>query len=232
MFYYYFDPMYLIFAIPAFLISIFAQIKVQAAFSKYSKMRSFSGMTGAEVAKSILWANGIYDVKVEYVPGLLTDHYDPRFRVLRLSSGVFDSNSIAAIGIAAHETGHAIQHYQRYPWLSLRSAMVPVVNIGSNLAFPLILIGLLFKNGDIFINLGILLFCVAVGFTLVTLPVELNASKRAIQALRLAGVVMPSEEEGVKKVLSAAAMTYVAAVAVAIIQLLYYLSLVQRRRDD
>ncbi|AZT90179.1 zinc metallopeptidase [Caldicellulosiruptor changbaiensis] len=230
--FYYFDPMYLIFAIPAFLISIFAQIKVQAAFSKYSKMRSFSGLTGAEVAKSILWANGIYDVKVEYVPGLLTDHYDPRFKVLRLSSGVFDSNSIAAIGVAAHEAGHAIQHYERYPWLSLRSAMVPVVNIGSNLAFPLILIGLLFRNGDIFINLGILLFCLAVLFTLITLPVEVNASKRAIQALKLAGVVMPSEEEGVKKVLRAAAMTYVAAVAVAILQLLYYLSLVQRRRDD
>ncbi|WAM32602.1 zinc metallopeptidase [Caldicellulosiruptor naganoensis] len=230
--FYYFDPMYLIFAIPAFLISIFAQIMVQSAFARYSKIRSFSGLTGAEVAKSILWANGIYDVKVEYVPGLLTDHYDPRFKVLRLSSGVFDSNSIAALGVAAHEAGHAIQHYEKYPWLRLRSTMVPVVNIGSNLAFPLILIGLLFKNGDIFINLGILLFCLSVLFTLITLPVELNASRKAIQALKLAGVIMPSEEQGVKKVLNAAAMTYVAAVAVAILQLLYYLSLVQRRRDD
>lgn len=230
--FYYFDPVYLFFAIPAFLISIFAQIRVQMAFSKYSKIRSFSGMTGAEVAKSILWANGIYDVKIEYVPGLLTDHYDPRFKVLRLSDGVFNSNSIAAIGVAAHEAGHAIQHYQRYPWLSLRSAMVPVVNIGSNLAFPLIILGLLLRNGEIFINLGILLFSLAVLFTLITLPVEINASKRAIEALRLAGVVMPLEEEGVRKVLNAAAMTYVAAVAVAILQLLYYLSLVQRRRDD
>ncbi|WAM34773.1 zinc metallopeptidase [Caldicellulosiruptor morganii] len=230
--FYYFDPVYLFFAIPAFLISIFAQIRVQSAFAKYSKIRSFSGLTGAEAAKSILWANGIYDVKVEYVPGLLTDHYDPRFKILRLSSGVFNSNSIAALGVAAHEAGHAIQHYEKYPWLALRSAMVPVVNIGSNLAFPLILIGLLFKNGDIFINIGILLFCLAVLFTLITLPVELNASRRAIQALKMAGVIMPSEEQGVRKVLNAAAMTYVAAVAVAILQLLYYLSLVQRRRDD
>ncbi|BCS81509.1 zinc metallopeptidase [Anaerocellum diazotrophicum] len=230
--FYYFDPLYLVFAIPAFLISLIAQMRVQMVFSKYSRVRTFSGLTGAEVAKNILWSNGIYDVRVEYVPGLLTDHYDPRFRVLRLSQGVFDSNSVAAVGVAAHEAGHAIQHYQKYPWLALRTAMVPVVNIGSNLAFPLILIGLLLKNGDIFINLGILLFSLAVVFTLITLPVELNASKRAVDALKVAGVILPDEEIAVKKVLSAAAMTYVAAVSVAILQLLYYLSLVQRRRDD
>lgn len=230
--FYYFDPLYLVFAIPAFLISLIAQMRVQMVFSKYSRVRTFSGLTGAEVAKNILWSNGIYDVRVEYVLGLLTDHYDPRFRVLRLSQGVFDSNSVAAVGVAAHEAGHAIQHYQKYPWLALRTAMVPVVNIGSNLAFPLILIGLLLKNGDIFINLGILLFSLAVVFTLITLPVELNASKRAVEALKVSGVILPDEEIAVKKVLGAAAMTYVAAVSVAILQLLYYLSLVQRRRDD
>lgn len=218
--------------IPAFLISLFAQVKVQMAFSKYSKIASFSGLTGAQVAKNILLLNGIYDVQIEYVPGLLTDHYDPRSKTLRLSNGVFNSNSIAAIGVAAHEAGHALQHYQRYGWLALRSVMVPLVNIGSNLAFPLIFIGLLLRNGDIFINIGILLFCLAVVFTIITLPVELNASKRAVEALRVSGSVLPIEEDGVKKVLSAAALTYVAAVAVAILQLLYYLSLAQRRRDD
>jgi len=229
---YYFDPLYFLFMIPAFLISIYAQIKVQSAFSKYSKISAFSGMTGQEVAKNILMLNGIYDVQIEFIPGLLNDHYDPRTRTLRLSQGVFNSNSIAAIGVAAHEAGHALQHYQRYPWLSLRSAMVPIVNIGSNLAFPLILVGFLMRNGDILINIGILLFCVAVVFTIITLPVELNASKRAIESLRMSGIVSPIDEEGVKKVLSAAAMTYVAAVAVALLQLLYYLSLGQRRRDD
>lgn len=229
---YYFDPFYFLFMIPAFLISLFAQVKVQMAFSKYSKIASFSGLTGAQVAKNILLLNGIYDVQIEYVPGLLTDHYDPRSKTLRLSNGVFNSNSIAAIGVAAHEAGHALQHYQRYGWLALRSVMVPLVNIGSNLAFPLIFIGLLLRNGDIFINIGILLFCLAVVFTIITLPVELNASKRAVEALRVSGSVLPIEEDGVKKVLSAAALTYVAAVAVAILQLLYYLSLAQRRRDD
>lgn len=229
---FYFDPSYFIYMFPAIIISLFAQLKVQYAFSKYSKVSSFSGYTGAEVAQYILRLYGIYDVDVESVEGLLTDHYDPRTRTLRLSRGVYASNSLAAIGVAAHEVGHAIQHKERYLFLGLRSAMVPVVNIGSNLAFPLIIIGFMFRNGDFFINLGILLFSLAVVFTIITLPVELNATKRALNALTTSGIIMPIEQKAVKSVLTAAALTYVASVITAILQLLYLLSFAQRRRDD
>ena len=218
----FFDPLYLLFMAPAFLISILAQLWVKGSFSKYSKISSQSGYTGAKAAYSILKKNGIDDVSIEETNGFLGDHYDPRTKSLRLSRNVYRSNSLAAIGVAAHEAGHALQHAQGYLPLHFRSHLVPVASIGSNLAWPLLFIGLFLKS-MMMVKWGILLFSGVVLFQLITLPVEFNASRRALAALRTSGLVSEYEIDGSRKVLTAAAMTYVAAAAAAILQLLYFL---------
>ncbi|MCD6267905.1 MAG: peptidase [Thermotoga sp. 4484_232] len=213
-----FDPTIII-LIPAFLFALWAQILVSSTFSKYSKIKSTTGYTGFELARRLLESAGIYDVSIEYISGRLTDHYDPRTKVVRLSSATYNDFSVASLGVVAHEIGHAIQHAQNYAPLVIRNAMAPVVTFGSNLAWILFLIGLIFSS-PFLIKLGIIFFILVVIFTLITLPVEIDASRRALKLLR-ESVLMPEEElRGVKKVLTAAAMTYVAAVATAIFQLL------------
>lgn len=228
---YYFDPTYIL-VIIGVILSLAASAKVRSTFAKYSQVRSSSGITGAETAERILHRAGIYDVTIEHVHGQLTDHYDPRKKVLRLSDSVYGSNSIAAIGVAAHECGHAIQHQNAYTPLKFRSALVPVANFGSMIAWPLILIGLLLTGSQTLINIGIILFSTAVLFQLVTLPVEFNASKRAIQTLGEAGILHHEELNQSKKVLNAAALTYVAAAAATILQLLRLILLFGGRRRD
>lgn len=234
--YYYwgFDPTYLLVVIGA-VICLIASARVNSTFNKYAQYRSMSGMTGAQAAERILHAAGIYDVSIQHVSGNLTDHYHPGKKTLNLSDAVYNSTSVAAIGVAAHECGHAIQHQQGYVPLSLRTAIVPVANIGSTLSWPLILIGLLFSwnTGSFLINLGILCFSFAVLFQLVTLPVEFNASSRALALLGQQGILSESELPYTRKVLKAAALTYVASAAAALLQLLRLLLLFGgRRRDD
>lgn len=233
--FFYFDSTYIL-VLPAIILAVIAQGKVSSTFNKYSRVPSRIGMTGAEAARRIMELNGIYDVSIERVAGNLTDHYDPSKKVLRLSDNVYSSSSIAAIGVAAHETGHAIQHARGYAPLSLRSIMVPAVNFGSRLFLPLILLGLLFSfssaMGNSLITLGIILFGITVLFTLVTLPVEFNASKRAIACLTESRILYDDEVDGAKKVLSAAAMTYVASAAMAIAQFLRLLVLFGGRNRD
>lgn len=220
-YYSFWDPTYILVIVGA-VICLLASARVKSTFAKYSKVRSMSGMTGAQAAERILHSAGIYDVVIQHVKGNLTDHYDPRNKVLSLSDSVYDSASVAAVGVAAHECGHAIQHSKSYGPLALRSAIVPVANFGSMLAWPLIIIGLLFSrnSGSILITIGIICFSAAVLFQLVTLPVEFNASSRAIRILGDTGILGSEELIGTKKVLSAAALTYVASAAAAIMQLL------------
>lgn len=229
---YYFDPTYIL-VIMGLVLSLAASARVRSTFDKYSRIRSISGLTGAEAAQRILYRAGIFDVQIEHVSGNLTDHYDPRKKVLRLSDSVYGSNSIAAIGVAAHECGHAIQHQHSYVPLMFRNTLVPIVNFGSAIAWPLILIGLLVTQSQTLINLGIILFSTAVVFQLVTLPVEFNASKRAIQRLGESGILYGEELNNSKKVLNAAALTYVAAAATSVLQLLRLIILFGggRRRD-
>lgn len=217
----------------AFLISALVSAKMNATFSKYSKVRSYCGMTGAQAAQRILSSAGIYDVRIEHVSGKLTDHYDPSNKVLRLSDAVYGNTSIAAIGVAAHECGHAVQHARNYVPLSVRSAIVPVANFGSQLSWPLFLAGLIFSFRPL-LMIGILLFCAALLFQIVTLPVEFNASARALRMLDETGIMGRQEIRGTKKVLRAAAMTYVAAVIGSLLQLLRLLILsgAFRKRDD
>ena len=209
---------------------------MSSTFNKYSRVQSHIGITGAEAARRIMEQNGIYDVSIERVSGNLTDHYDPSRKVLRLSDSVYSSSSIAAIGVAAHETGHAIQHARNYAPLSLRSLMVPLANIGSRLSMPLILIGLLFSfassMGNTLITLGIIFFGLSVVFTIITLPVEFNASRRAIACLDESRILYSDEIDGAKKVLSAAAMTYVASTVLALANLLRLIVVFGNRRDD
>ena len=227
-----FDGTYVL-IILAFLISALVSAKMNATFSKYSKVRSYCGMTGAQAAKRILSSAGIYDVRIEHVSGKLTDHYDPSNKVLRLSDAVYGNTSIAAIGVAAHECGHAVQHARNYVPLSVRSAIVPVANFGSQLSWPLFLAGLIFSFRPL-LMIGILLFCAALLFHIVTLPVEFNASARALRMLDETGIMGRQEIRGTKKVLRAAAMTYVAAVIGSLLQLLRLLILsgAFRKRDD
>ena len=230
----YFDPTYFLVLIGV-VICLLAQAKVKGTFNKFSRVRNVRGMTGAEAAQQVLKNAGIYDVRVEHVSGNLTDHYDPRTKVLRLSDSVYGQTSVAAVGVAAHECGHAIQHARGYAPLKMRSALVPIANFGSTIAWPLILIGLLFGRGSssLFINLGILAFSAAVLFQLITLPVEFNASNRAIRVLADTGMMQGEEIKGAKKVLSAAALTYVAGAASSILQLLRIILLTGgRRRND
>ena len=227
-----FDGTYVL-IILAFLISALVSAKMNATFSKYSKVRSYCGMTGAQAAQRILSSAGIYDVRIEHVSGKLTDHYDPSNKVLRLSDAVYGNTSIAAIGVAAHECGHAVQHARNYVPLSVRSAIVPVANFGSQLSWPLFLAGLIFSFRPL-LMIGILLFCAALLFQIVTLPVEFNASARALRMLDETGIMGRQEIRGTKKVLRAAAMTYVATVIGSLLQLLRLLILsgAFRRRDD
>ena len=229
---FYYDWTYILVLIGVVL-SLLASSQVKGTFAKYSKIRSYSGMTGREAAEQILRRNGIYDVQVTHIAGNLTDHYDPRNKTLALSDPVYNSTSVAAIGVAAHECGHAVQHARNYVPLSVRSAIVPVANFGSQLSWPLFLAGLIFSFRPL-LMIGILLFCAALLFQIVTLPVEFNASARALRMLDETGIMGKQEIRGTKKVLRAAAMTYVAAVIGSLLQLLRLLILsgAFRRRDD
>ncbi len=230
---YYWDPTYILVLIGA-VICMIASARVRVTFGKYERYRSMSGMTGAQAAEQILRAAGIRDVRITHVSGRLTDHYDPRNKTLNLSDCVYGSTSVAAIGVAAHECGHAIQHDVNYIPLNLRSAIVPVANIGSTLAWPLILIGLFISSGmgSFLIELGILAFSFAVLFQLVTLPVEFNASRRALRMLSDMNLLTEGELPMTRRVLRAAALTYVASAAAAILQLLRLILIFGGRNDD
>ena len=232
--YYYWDPTYILVVIGA-VICMIASARVKGTFNKYSQLRSMSGMKGAQVAQRVLQAAGIYDVQVRHVSGSLTDHYDPRTKTVNLSDPVYNATSVAALGVAAHECGHAIQHAKSYAPLSIRSALVPIANFGSMLAWPVILIGLLFntRSSGLIIDIGILLFSAAVLFQLVTLPVEFDASRRALVMLRTQGILADDELKYTRRVLKSAALTYVASAAAAILQLLRIILITNgRRRDD
>ena len=230
---FYFDPTYFLVLIGA-VICLIASAKLKSTYAKFAQVRAMSGLTGAETAEKILHYAGIYDVSIEHVTGNLTDHYDPTHKVLRLSDTTYGARSVAAIGVAAHECGHAVQHAQGYAPLNIRKSLVPVVNFGSNLSWPLIILGIILGNSSILINLGIFLFSFAVLFQLVTLPVEFNASSRALVMLKDTGILYEDEVRSARKVLSAAALTYVAGAASTILQLLRLVLLFggRGRNDD
>lgn len=228
--FYGFDRTYILLII-GMLLSLAASAKLKSTFAKYRRIRSASGLTGAEAADRILRAAGITDVKIRAIPGSLTDHYDPRTKTVSLSQDIYGQTSLAAVGVAAHECGHAIQHAVHYAPLEMRSAIVPVANLGSSLSWPLFLIGLLAGIRPL-TTAGIVLFSFAVLFQLVTLPVELNASSRALHMLEGTGILGSAETKGARKVLTAAALTYVAALAASILQLLRLLILAGGRRSD
>lgn len=236
MFFYpfYYDPTYFLVLIGVVL-SLLASAKVKSTFNKYSRVRNSRGMTGAQAAEQVLHGAGIYDVRIEHVSGNLSDHYDPRNKVLRLSDSVYGQSSVAAVGVAAHECGHAIQHANGYAPLKFRNVLVPVANFGAQIAWPLILIGLLInRESSWYIMMaGIIAFSLAVLFQIITLPVEFNASGRAIRILEETGMMVDDELRGARKVLSAAALTYVASAASSVLQLLRLVLLTGgRRRDD
>jgi uncharacterized protein len=225
-----YDP-YIMLVIPAVIFSLYAQFKVKSTFNKYRRIGNRRGLTGADIARSILDKNGLYDVRVEPTRGELTDHYDPRTKVVRLSETVYSSTSVAAIGVAAHETGHAIQHKVGYGPLALRSTLVPAAGLGSSAGPILAMVGLFFGS-NLFLYGGIILFTIAVAFYLITLPVEFNASSRAIKVLETTQILSPDEITPARRVLSAAAMTYVASAAVAIASLLRLILLANSRNRD
>jgi len=226
----YWDPTYIV-VIPAVLLALYAQFKVTSTYARFSQVPVSSGLTGAQAAEEILRRNGLSDVSVERTEGVLSDHYDPRTRALSLSLDVYSGASVAAVGVAAHETGHAIQHARGYAPLALRSAMVPTVQFGSWLAWPIFILGFLFHSAGM-VQLGILIFSALVAFTVVTLPVEFDASARAMRVLSEERLVTADELRGVRSVLTAAALTYVAAAAMAVLQLLRMLMLANMRRRD
>ena len=228
---FFYDATYILVLIGA-LLSMWASARVNSTYKKYAQVRSASGLTGAEAARRILNGAGIYDVRIEHISGNLTDHYDPRGKVLRLSDTVYGSPSVAAIGVAAHECGHAIQHDQGYAPLQIRSAIVPVANIGTKAAFPIILLGLFFGSSYTLIQVGLLCFACGTLFQLVTLPVEFNASARAIDILGNTHMLSEEELSHTRKVLSAAAMTYVAAAAASVLSLLRLILLFGGRSRD
>ena len=238
-YYYGFDWTYLVLVLPCIIISLWASSNVNSTFKRYSQQFSIRRITGAEAAQRVLSANGVRNVQIQRVSGNLTDHYDPRANVIRLSDSVYDSTSTAAIGVACHEAGHAVQYAQNYAPIKLRAAIIPITNIGSKLAMPLILIGLLMgalgELGNFFVYLGIAAFGLSLVFQLVTLPVEFNASRRAMEAIEAGNILTEEEQRGARKTLTAAAMTYVAATAVALAQLLRLLVIFggrsNRRRD-
>ncbi len=234
-YYYGFDWTYLVLVLPCLILAMWASSNVNSTFKKYSQQLSRRHLTGAQAAQRVLSHNGVSGVRIERVSGNLTDHYDPSTNVIRLSDSVYASTSTAAIGVACHEAGHAVQYAQGYAPIKLRAAIIPITNIGSKLAMPLILLGILFSSfGQTFITLGILAFSLSVIFQFVTLPVEFNASHRAMQAIESAGILTEEEQRGAKKTLKAAALTYVAATATALAQLLRLIVLYGnrgRRRD-
>ena len=242
-FYYYFDWSYLVLVVPALLFSLWASARVNSTFKKYSAMRNARGMTGAEAARAVLRANGVTDVRIEYVSGNLTDHYDPKNKVIRLSQDVYDAATPAAVGVAAHEAGHAAQYAAHYLPIRIRAAIIPATNIGSKLSVPLIILGLLLPGLRIFapytefFNLiawiGVACYSLCVLFQLVTLPTEFNASRRAVAAIERCGLLLPEEQQGAKKVLKAAALTYVAALSASLAQLLRLIIIVggRQKRD-
>ena len=242
-FYYYFDWSYLVLVVPALLFSLWASARVNSTFKKYSAMRNARGMTGAEAARAVLNANGVTDVRIEYVSGNLTDHYDPKNKVIRLSQDVYDAATPAAVGVAAHEAGHAAQYAANYLPIRIRAAIIPATNIGSKLSVPLLILGLLLPGlrilapyAELF-NLiawiGVACYSLCVLFQLVTLPTEFNASRRAVAAIERCGLLLPEEQQGAKKVLKAAALTYVAALSASLAQLLRLIIIVggRQRRD-
>ena len=229
-FYYYFDWSYLVLVVPALLFSLWASARVNSTFKKYSAIRNVRGMTGAEAARAVLNANGVTDVRIEYVSGNLTDHYDPKNKVIRLSQDVYDAATPAAVGVAAHEAGHAVQHATGYTPIKIRSAIIPITNIGSNLAMPLIILGIILSFPTL-AYIGVAAFGLSTLFQLVTLPVEFDASGRALKALE--GSLDSDDLASARKVLRAAALTYVAALAVSLVNLLRLLIIVagnDRRR--
>lgn len=230
MFPFYFNPLYLVFALPGLLLGFYAQARVRSAFAKYERVRSATGMTGAQAARRILDSNGLSNVAVERVNGFLSDHYDPRQKVLRLSPQVYDTPSLAAVGVAAHEAGHALQDQQHYAPLQLRSALVPSVQIGGWVGPLIFFIGLSLNTTIAWV--GLILFGLTALFALITLPVEFDASKRAKLLLVSQGILAPQEIQGVNRVLDAAALTYVAAAIQAIMTLAYYAFILLGRRRD
>ena len=238
-FYYGFDWTYLVLVLPCIILSLWASANVNSTFKKYSQQHSIRRITGAQAAMRVLSANGVSGVRIERVSGNLTDHFDPKTNVIRLSDSVYDATSVAAIGVASHEAGHAVQYAENYGPIKLRAAIIPVTNFGSKLAMPLILLGLLLTFMGEFsytlVYLGIACFGLSLVFQLVTLPVEFNASRRAMEAIETAEILSTEERRGAKKTLTAAALTYVAATAVALAQLLRLLVLFGgsgRRRND
>lgn len=229
--YFYLDPLYIILIVPALVLTALAQANVSSTFSRYSKVRTGRGMTGAQAARAILDANGLSGVRVEHISGNLTDHYDPRQNVIRLSDGVYSSPTVAAVGVAAHEAGHAVQYGVGYLPIRLRNSLVGVANFGSRLSMPLILLGFIVGFQPL-VNIGILLFSGIALFQLVTLPVELNASSRALAIIDGQSLLEGDERQGARKVLTAAALTYVAALIMSLLQLLRLLLRFGRRRDD
>lgn len=227
---------YVMLVLPCLLLSLWASASVNSTFRKFSQHRSMRSITGAEAARRVLQVNGVSSVHIEQVAGELTDHYDPRANVIRLSQSVHSSTSVAAIGVAAHEAGHAVQYAQSYVPIKFRAAIIPITNIGSKLAMPLILIGLLFNLAAdmsyFFVYAGIACFSLSLIFQLITLPVEFNASRRAMTAISQTGILSEEEQDGAKKTLRAAAMTYVAATAVSLAQLVRLMALFGRRRRD
>ncbi|WP_274650078.1 zinc metallopeptidase [Paenibacillus humicola] len=226
----FFHPMDIL-IIPAFILSVWAQFRVRGTFNRWSEVSTYSGMTGYDAARRMLDANGLHDVPIEPVPGALTDHYDPIHRVVRLSEPVYYESSISAVSVACHEVGHAIQHKVHYPMLTLRHRIFPVVNIASGAAPFLLIAGFLFNMTGL-IGLGILFFSCAVAFQLITLPVEFNASSRARALMVSEGFITNDEERGVAKVLNAAALTYVAAALISMLELLKYIMIFTQSREE
>ncbi|SCJ53959.1 Putative neutral zinc metallopeptidase [Anaerotruncus sp. 2789STDY5834896] len=229
--FFYFDYYYLLLVVPALLITVWAQYKVKSTFARYSRVLSSRGISGSRAAEDILRGAGLYDIRVEPVAGSLTDHYDPRAGVIRLSQDVYGSTSVASIGVAAHEAGHALQHAKHYAPLKLRNAIIPLTNLGSTLSIPLVLIGY-FMGAQPLVTAGIVLFSLVVVFQLITLPVEFNASRRAIAIIGQQAMLSSEELQGAKKVLTAAALTYVASLLVSLANLLRLVLLFGRRRND
>ena len=232
-FFYGFDWTYLVFIVPCIIITLICQVKVQSTFSKYSKIKNSRNITGAQAAEYVLRQNGVTGVRIEHVSGSMTDHFDPRTNVIRLSDTVYNSNSVAAVGVACHEAGHAVQHAEGYLPNKIRSIILPMAKIGSQLSWILILLGLIFtaKVGFVLLYIGIVLFSLSVLFTIATLPVEFNASKRALECIRTSDLLYGDEYTGAKRTLQAAAMTYVASALTAIMQLLRLIVIARGRRD-
>lgn len=228
---YYYNFSYLIYMLPCLILTIICQAKVNSTFNKYSKIRNYRNLTGAQAAEYVLRHNGVTGVRIEHVSGHLSDHFDPRTNVIRLSDSVYNSNSIAAVGVACHEAGHAVQHAQGYIPNKIRGILVPIANFGSKLSWILIALGFISSMFESLLYVGIILFSASVLFTLVTLPVEFNASSRALACIKETGLLTGEEYKGAKSTLQAAAMTYVAAAATAVMQLLRLLAIANRRRN-